>query len=441
MFQHPRNTERYNRQPAPALSTVPRLEALEGRQLFASALAYGINVNSLSGSTYGATVKMLRATGTKSVRVWYGFSSYGERQETGVGKYVRKLAADGFDVMLAVVPSNGKVGTPEQVKGLISYLANIPGMAAAVDRWQIGNEPDHKNYWSGSLSSYVTNFLAPAASVLHGKGEKVVSAGPSWNPADVKKMVDAGMLKYADFVGYHPYRSNVADLKARVAEVKKIVGGKPLIASEWNIRGREGNASSWNAGIKEFWPVIRDNFYAAYYYAAVKSGTYAGKGAVINANGSANGAFYGTYQSLRTGNSASAVVGPTIVSGSALTSKPTASTSKPAINGFKIVDGRTGAIIVSKVIQSQTIKLSSLPTRNIQIIALTGGDTESVKFKFSGAGTHIENGEAYKTFAQSGGASTWNAKVGTFSITATAYGSDDASGVVGGSISLGLTFA
>lgn len=412
------------------------LEPLEGRQMLASAYAYGINVNKISSSTYSATVKMLRDTGTKSVRVWYGLKSYGERKEAGIVKYIRKLAADGFDVMVAIVPPSGKVGTPAEVTGLFNYLVKVPGLTAAVDRWQIGNEPDHKTYWKGSFAQYVTNFLAPAANVLHSKGEKVVSAGPSWNPADVKKMVDAGMLKYADYVGYHPYRSTLADLKKRVSEVKAIVKGKPLVASEWNIRGREGNTTSWNNGIKEFWPVIRDNFYAAYYYAAIKSTTMAGKAGVMNTNGSANGTFYSTYKSLGKNGSFSKVSADEGTAAAVVNAS-----TKPVINAFKIIDGKTGATIISKVVKSQTIKLSTLPTKNIQIVALTGGETESVKFKFSGRGTHIENDAAYKTFAESGGASTFNAKAGTFSITATAYGADDAAGVVGGSLSLSLTFA
>jgi hypothetical protein len=55
------------------------IENLEDRKLMASSLALGINANNIHAGTYDATVKMMRDTGTKSARVWFGFSSYDTR--------------------------------------------------------------------------------------------------------------------------------------------------------------------------------------------------------------------------------------------------------------------------------------------------------------------------------------------------------------------------
>ena len=82
-------------------------------------------------------------------------------------------------------------------------------MRKAVDRWEIGNEVDSANYFKGTLKQYVSNFLKPASDELHVAGEKVVSAGVSWNPEDVKEMIGYGMLDMVDYVGFHPYARGV----------------------------------------------------------------------------------------------------------------------------------------------------------------------------------------------------------------------------------------
>lgn len=294
------------------------METLEDRRLMAvSPLALGLNANSVTSTNYKSLVTLLRDSGTTTVRLWYGFSDYDSRTANRVVTWAEKFKYDGFDVTMTVSPDGGLVGTPAQTTGLFNFLVGIPGLTNAVDRWEIGNEEDSSNYWKGSLKQYVGDFLAPASAVLHGVGEKVVSGGVSWNPADVQKLVDQGMLRYVDYVGYHPYRSTYADLVTKVAEVKAIADGKPLVATEWNVRGHEDDSSpvAWAADVKKFWPVIRDNFYAAYYYAATKVATPAGPAGVMKADGSPNEPFYSTYLTLQDSMPAASTTGGTTSGG------------------------------------------------------------------------------------------------------------------------------
>ena len=542
------------------------IEQLEQRSMLsASPLVLGLGANIVSAGNYDNTVKMLRETGTKAVRLWYGFDSYNTRSEAGIFKYVNRLAADGFDITLTVSPRNGITGNDASVKGFFEFLMDRPGMKNAVDRWEIGNEPDHKQYWQGSLNSYVNDFLQPAADVLHRHGEKVVSAGPSWNPEDVRTMINAGMLNHVDYVGYHPYRNSVTDLKLRIAQVKAMVGDKPLVATEWNVRGSESNPTEWAKEIAEFWPVIRDNFHVAHYYAAYKSGTMAGGSGVLTSTGAPNGPFYTTVKNFQynMGSGSGSVGGSPIVgtpstdapvvnsvsmidaasdtvmtgfnsledgqvidlaklpsrsinfvaNSSASTdsvkftfngttrvesSKPltafgdngrgdyygqtltpgaytlttqafsddnatgtagavqkfsvtvidsgnTASgtTIKPAVRGFAIIDAKTGLALsgYSNVTASTSIRLSSLPTRNIQILALANSSTGSVKLSWTGRSTRIENNAPYQLFANSSNVATsWYATAGTYGLKATAYGSDRATGTVGNTLGVTLKF-
>ena len=410
------------------------VDALEPRQMFAaSGTDHGINVNNINASNYAPVVKMLRDTGTQNIRLWYGPRSWGERGDPWIMQYVRKFAKDGFDITLTVAAPKGAVGSSAQVTGLFQHLVSLPGIKSAVDRWQVGNEPDHAQYWRGSLPQYVNSFLAPASSVLRGAGEPVISAGPSWNPDDIKTMVNAGMLKYCDYVGYHPYRSTVADLKLRLSQVKALVGSKPLVASEWNIRGRTGDAS-WAAGIREFWPVIKANFQSAYFFCAVRNESLAGKSGVLTASGAPNGVFYSTWKGLKNDNSTGGLVP---ASTGTTGSNGVTTGAKAYVGGFKIVNATTGRTLtgLGNVTSSQTIKLSSLSTRNIQIVALANSSTSSVKFGFSGQSSRIENNADFKAFANS-----WAARVGSFNLSTSSYSSDNARGTLGNTLGLTLKF-
>lgn len=411
------------------------IEGLEDRRLCSSSLTYGINVNKAWGSTYNVITKMLRDTGTHSVKAWLTINSYSSR-DSSVFKYIKKFHDAGYDVTLTADPKSGLHGSAASVKAYFDWAAKAGG--GAVDRWEIGNEPDRESPWKGHLSSYVNDLLKPAYQGLHAHGEKVVSGGVSWNPADIKTMVNAGMLNYCDMVGYHPYRSSVSDLKAKVAEVKTLARGKPLVATEWNVRGAKSQ-SQWASEIAQFWPVIRDNFYAAYYFAAIKTGSMAGVAAVETAGGKANGPFYSAYKSMATSNAPRAVVGPATASVPAAqkASDDANDDDDTGIDGFRLFDGAGHAIKgYSNMNGVVTIKLSALASKSIQIRALTDSGVESVKFAFRGHDDRTENSAPYKAFA----GSSWGARKGTFKLSATGYSHDNAKGTAGETKTLTLKF-
>lgn len=276
-----------------------KIESLEQRQLYASDL--GINVNAVNASNYKAIVETLVASGTKDVRLWYGFGDYSNRTLLPVTTYAQKFHNDGFTVTLSVNPSKGRTGSADDTRGLFEFLATQPELKDSVDIWELGNEPDSQKYWRGNLNSFVTDFVAPAARVLHNMGETVASGGVSWNPKDVKTMVDAGLLNSVDYVGIHPYARTIGGLKNTIAEVKSYVGGTPLIATEWNIRGFEGSSdkTGWAAGVAAMWPIIRENFAVSHYFVTTVMDSMAGPAGILRTNGRANEPFYSTYMHLQ----------------------------------------------------------------------------------------------------------------------------------------------
>lgn len=252
------------------------LDSLENRTFF----SVGVNINDATTRAMQVAVPALKSMHISDVRLYYT-ANFSRKSLSGTLQRAIDYHNKGFHVELTVENSKANAS---QVSSWFSWAMKTP-LKNAVDYWQIGNEPDHKKFWNGSLQSYVYSFLKPAYKVLHASGEKVVSAGPSWNPQDIKTMVKFGLLKNCDYVGYHPYSTSLSLMKNRIAEVKKYVNGKPLFATEWNVRGIS-NKTNWAKAVKLFKPVIEKEFAKNYYYATFVSNTMAGPAGILTKSGS-----------------------------------------------------------------------------------------------------------------------------------------------------------
>jgi hypothetical protein len=280
-----------------ARSSAAVIDTLEDRKLMAAANgAIGINVNDASSSFMNTAVPVMKKMGVTSVRLWYT-ADFNSKYFGGTLQRAIDYSNKGFDVMVIVQPKDGKVYAPETVKSWFNWAAGNTSLKNAVDRWEVGNEPDHDQYWKGSLSSYVTQLLKPAYEALKSKGETVVSAGPSWDSRDVGEMINAGMLNYTDMVGYHPYAKGVSLVKQRISEINSVVRGrKPIVASEWNVRGFEsGSKTDWANAVKQVYPSIKGGFAYNYYFALKTQNSMAGPAGILRSDGSANTPFYNAF--------------------------------------------------------------------------------------------------------------------------------------------------
>jgi hypothetical protein len=157
----------------------------------------------------------------------------------------------------------------------------------------------------------------------------------------------------------------------------------------------------------------------------------AGAAGVITSSGSQNGPFYGTYSRFQSTMSGSVTPIDTSTSGSTASSTTTA----PKINSYTIINASTGQAIKSGITASTSITLSSLPTRNIQIVAVANSGTQSVKFNFTGKSARVDNTAANNAFS-----SAWYATSGSYTLSGTAYSKDNASGTASSALSVTLKF-
>ncbi len=310
------------------------IDILESRVHLAGQHPLAINFTDEAAwtSQFSYTVSKAKEAGITAVRLWLGFDSYNARpnawdsvpafrdRDQGDGRQRQnlapevirnafKLAREGFSVNLVIQPEDGRpADTHSQLKAFIRHLmeatetqsSTIP-LKDVIDMWEIGNEVDSGSYWATSASNktagiheYVDDFLIPAADELHAGAddEKVISAGVSYNPADLKTILDRlqskGRLDAIDFAGFHPYgiydpsNPSYNEPKSRTQTAKSYADavGKKLVATEWNVRGF-GNTGSrnneWAQAIDDIYKqVILPNYETAFYFAMVNN--WSGRG-------------------------------------------------------------------------------------------------------------------------------------------------------------------
>ncbi|MGC4031522.1 MAG: calcium-binding protein [Tepidisphaeraceae bacterium] len=301
-------------------------------------------------ANFSDAVAKTKALGVKVVRVWFEVSSYDERPHAydnvdtaDIIKNWRKgtahddravtgglalkrafqLKQAGFQVILTVSINGGEPPTSDQqVKDFYTFLMNstettnsTTKLKDAVDYWEVGQEVDLAANWKPSgtskttgLKQYVDDVLIPAASVLHtgatSNWEKVISASVSYSANDLSTILTEakaqGQLNAIDYAGYHPYGRYIPDqsideIASRVSQAVKVSKqfGKPLAATEWNVRGYPIDGSRdtvWAGAIKSVYTnYIAPNFGIAVYYQLIDN--LDGRGGGVNVSARPAGLF------------------------------------------------------------------------------------------------------------------------------------------------------
>ncbi|MBC7783793.1 MAG: hypothetical protein H7144_08125 [Burkholderiales bacterium] len=319
--------------------TISDLEPLETRRMLAGQHPIAINFNdeSLWAGQFANTVAQAKSLGVTAVRLWLPFETYSDRPNAldpvpafadrnyGDGAQRQNLAPEiiqrafdlhreGFSVSVVVQPQFGRApASDSDVRGLIRHFMDAtetPGSSVklkeVIDNWEIGNEVDVGFFWTPSINNktaglqrYVDNFLIPAADELHANGdhENVISAGVSYNPADLKIILDRlvyrGRVDAIDYAGFHPYgnydpakpSTNEPKYRTLTARAYAEEIGKKLVATEWNVRGYGTDGSrdaTWAQAIDDIYrQVILPNYEIAYYFALTNN--WAGRGGTITA--------------------------------------------------------------------------------------------------------------------------------------------------------------
>lgn len=238
---------------------------------------------------------MLKDLGIKGVRLW-GTLEWNHTAEPDVFERARQFNDLGFSVtMLLTTPK----APPSEAKAkeYFNWTLSRPKIKAAVDRWEIINEPNLKKYWAGTLSQYVTQVLKPAYSVYKAAGETVIGGGISEKMQDMQTLINNGYLKYCDIANFHPYGYKLQEQVDRINAAKKMVGNKPLTMTEWNFHG--ASASSWANMLKQVRPLVAKTMESTYYYRFMMSNSYAGPAGLVTTTYGQHNPFYSLVKSWK----------------------------------------------------------------------------------------------------------------------------------------------
>ncbi len=205
----------------------------------------------------------LRTLGVNAVRIWgdIEWNKFVNRNFMDAARAYHNL---GFHVTLLI--TDDKVPTYDQAKAYFNFAVSQPGLAAAVNRWEIINEPNFSHYWTGTIPQYVNNVLKPAYEVLKANGEIVVGAAAGVFTSVAQDLKDAGYLNYVDYANYHPYGIDADEQIQRVSDVKRIFAGKPLTLTEWNLLPYLATRQEWAAELKKVRSYIVNNVESAFYF-------------------------------------------------------------------------------------------------------------------------------------------------------------------------------
>ena len=252
----------------------------------------GISVNSSDDAS--VIIPRLRTLGVRAVRLWLGMTSWSHRDNGWAFKEVVKYKAAGFKVMVNVNCVN--TASESTYRSFFNWLKKQPGIRSA-DMIQVGNEPNHYKSWHGGIDGYM-KLLKIAWSELHPAGVKILGAGVTYDVEACKELKSKGYLNYVDYAAFHPYGNSPAQVIERLRGARAVYAGKPLILSEWNVRGQAAGAA-WANAIKVIRKDLAKYCDGAYYFTLIKANTMAGPSAAYTRSYQPNGPYFDAVKSFQ----------------------------------------------------------------------------------------------------------------------------------------------
>ena len=245
---------------------------------------------SINTGDYSENVKnTLRSLGVKSVRVLMNVD-WGQGGADGwYAQRAINFKNAGFKVTLCVLQE--RPTSYGNAKAFYQGLANNSALRNAVDYWEIGNEPNIPQFWSGTAAQYVQTSLKPAYEVFKAAGETVVGGSPSWDANYCRQLQSLGYGNYCDIAAFHPYGNNANETIQRARDAKAAFGNKPIMFTEWSVV-TNGSAAQAVAENNKAAAALAGIAHTSFYYGMNVDSSRAGAGGVLNRDGSRNTPYY-----------------------------------------------------------------------------------------------------------------------------------------------------
>lgn len=245
--------------------------------------------------------------GIKGIRTWLTMHP-GEMLSSSHFDWMRWYKKAGYKVTaVATIPEKGthaSLPTAQQTKDWFNHTVGVA--AGAIDAWELGNEPNLANYWNGTLTEFMNNYMKPAYGVLKAKNQKVLGASVAEDTAKLKALVDLGYLEYCDEPTMHIYTTNAQKHIDGCKKAFEYVKGKKLIITEWNIHGYWNTPrltdQQWADSLPVMLEGIRPYCSELYYFQTVKNTAPAGVAGLFTKGTNSfthHEPFYSAFKNLR----------------------------------------------------------------------------------------------------------------------------------------------
>lgn len=222
-------------------------------------------------------------------------NSAGERRRywCGINSWDKLPAAKDFTKFLGRINTlcftTPVVPTPQQsLKFFTAVRAQLEAISSPTRQFhvEVGNEPNLKKFFAGTVDQYINCVLAPAWQAMGDSGKiKVVGGAPSENLVYLKSLVSRGYKELCHRAAFHPYQRTVAKHIDVSKSARDIVGDFPLDATEWNAHLDMGGSSleEWADLIPVMYEGVKGIYDMQHYYRISVSGEYAGKAGLWDA--------------------------------------------------------------------------------------------------------------------------------------------------------------
>lgn len=150
-------------------------------------------------------------------------------------------------------------GPPKDTAAWKHYIETIVGRyRGRVSVWEIWNEPDLTEFWTGTPEDHVALLAAAYRAAKRANPDCLVMMAGADGRGEryLQKLLPLGAAQHCDLIGFHAYANTPEAAEKRVRSVWRILNyhgvSKPLWITEigWSARGPRGGVNAGNENVK-----------------------------------------------------------------------------------------------------------------------------------------------------------------------------------------------
>jgi len=214
-----------------------------------------------AGNTPPEGMPLWQAAGVKWVRLSFGWGAGepepGKHDFSRMDAQVQAAEEAGLQVIGLLLGNpgwatvdGGSLSPPRDYGALERYAEALAARyRGRVKVWEVWNEPDIGQFWTGTPEQYGEYLKAVYAGARRGNPECLVMSAGLDGPGEryLLSLAESGALEYCDLIGFHPYSGTPAGAERRIRAVWRIVNYYGLRRPVW-VTEVGWQSGGWQSG-------------------------------------------------------------------------------------------------------------------------------------------------------------------------------------------------